>query len=107
VVEAVCRDWRTAPVDDKVRAVLGFLERMTLHPGDLSRADADAVRATGVGHDALVDAIHVGGLFNMIVRVADSLGFEVPPTEALLARAAWRLNHSYRLFEDMHTAPTG
>jgi alkylhydroperoxidase family enzyme len=82
-----------------VRAALGFLEKMTLHPDDLVPADADAVRAAGVSDEALVDAIHVGALFNMIVRMADSLGFEVPPAEALLARAEWRLNSSYRLLD--------
>jgi hypothetical protein len=79
--------------------VLGFLEQLTLRPDELGHADAEAVRAAGVSDDALVDAIHVGALFNMIVRVADSLGFEVPPTEALLARAEWRLNASYRLMD--------
>ncbi len=82
-----------------MRAALGFLEKMTLHHDDLVPADADAVRAAGVSDEALVDAIHVGALFNMIVRMADSLGFEVPPAEALLARAEWRLNSSYRLLD--------
>jgi alkylhydroperoxidase family enzyme len=104
VVEAACRDWRTAPVDEHVRATLGFLEKLTLDPGDLRRADADAVRDAGVGTDALIDAIHIGALFNMIVRMADSLGFEVPPADALAARAEWRLNNSYRLVESSDTA---
>ncbi len=96
---AVLRDWRTAPVDERLRATLGFLETMTLRPAEIGEADAAAVRAAGVGDDALVDAIHVAALFNMIVRVADSLGFEVPPPEALRARAAYRLEASYRLLE--------
>jgi alkylhydroperoxidase family enzyme len=100
VVEAVCRDWRTAPVSENLRAVLEFLEKMTLLPDDLTPADAETVRAAGVGVDALVDAIHIGALFNVIVRVADALAFEVPPAEALFARAEWRLSNSYRLTED-------
>ena len=36
------------------------------------------VRAAGVSDEALVDAIHVAALFNMIVRLADSLGWDVP-----------------------------
>ena len=96
----MCRDWRTARVNEKVRAALGFLEKMTLRPDDLVAADAEAVRAAGVGVDALIDAMHVGALFTMIVRIADSLGFEVPPAEALVARAEWRLNNSYRLIDD-------
>jgi alkylhydroperoxidase family enzyme len=99
VVDAVCRDWRTAPVDAGVRATLGFLEKLTLQPDDLRRADADAVHAAGVTTDALVDAIHIAALFNMIVRIADALGFDLPSPEALLARAEWRLTSSYQLLE--------
>ena len=82
-----------------MRAALGFLETMTLRPGELGPAAAAAVRVAGVSDDALVDAIHIGALFSMIVRMADSLGFEVPPPEALLARAEWRLNNSYKLVD--------
>jgi alkylhydroperoxidase family enzyme len=90
-------DWRTAPVDDKLRATLGFLEKLTLRPQELTRADADAVRATGVTDDALVDAIHVAALFNMIVRLADSLGWDVPPFESFYGRAQGMLESGYAL----------
>jgi len=36
--------------------------------------------------DALLDAIAVAALFNIIDRVADALGFDVPPPEAFAAR---------------------
>ena len=94
---AVEKDWRTAPLGPKLRATLGFLERMTLSPGDLTRADADAVIAAGVSADALVDASHVCALFNMIVRLADALGWDVPPPEALAARAPVLLERGYAL----------
>jgi alkylhydroperoxidase family enzyme len=67
----VQRDWRTAPVTPKLRATLGFLEKLTLQPEDVAREDADAVRAAGVSDEALIDAIHVCALFSMIVRLAD------------------------------------
>ena len=95
--EAVRRDWRTAPVAEPVRATLGFLEKVTLHPDELAQEDADAVLAAGVSRDALVDAIHIGSLFNMIVRLADSFGWHVPPDEELAARADARLGSSYAL----------
>jgi hypothetical protein len=72
---------------------------MTLRPGELSPADADAVRAAGVSDDALVDAIHVCALFNMIVRLADALGWDVPATEAFRGRAEPMLNGGYTLLE--------
>lgn len=93
-------DWRTAPVDERLRATLGFLEQMTLDPGALSRGDADAVRAAGVSDEALVDAIHVCALFNMIVRLADSLGWDVPSEEAFSRRAGLMLDDGYALLEE-------
>jgi len=55
------------------------------------------VRAAGVSDEALVDAIHVAALFNMIVRMADSLGWDVPPWEAFLSRADSMLADGYAL----------
>lgn len=93
--EAVKSDWRTAPLDDKLRATLGYLEKLTLRPDELTSADAEAVLATGVGKDALVDAIHVAALFNMIVRLADSIGWDVPPWDAFYSRAEGMLLGGY------------
>jgi alkylhydroperoxidase family enzyme len=84
-------------VRPEVRAALGFLEKLTLTPEALEPADAEAVRAVGVSDDALVDAIHVGALFNMIVRLADSLGWDVPTWEACLARGEAMLSGGYAL----------
>jgi alkylhydroperoxidase family enzyme len=97
VWEAVKRDWRSAPVDDKLRATLGFIEKLTLWPSELTAEDAAAVRAAGVSREALIDAIHVGALFNMIVRLADSLGWEVPEFEEFHARADRMLAGGYTL----------
>jgi hypothetical protein len=70
---------------------------MTLAPGELGRADADAVLAAGVSREALVDAIHVCALFSIIVRLADALGWDVPPPEAFAARGRVLLESGYRL----------
>jgi len=90
-------DWRTAPVAPRLRATLGFLEKLTLEPDALARADAEAVLSTGVSEDALVDAIHVAALFAMIVRLADSFGWRVPAHEELAARARANLDSGYTL----------
>ena len=91
------RDWRTAPVAPQLRATLGFLEKLTLDPAGVTREDADAVRAAGVTDDALVDAIHVCALFSMIVRMADSLGWDVPSFDEFSARADSMLASGYAL----------
>ena len=90
-------DWRTAPVEPPLRATLGFLEKLTLRLEELSEADADAVLSEGVTVSALVDAIHVAALFSMIVRLADSFGWHVPPREAHMARAGANLESGYVL----------
>ena len=97
VTQKVLDDYTTAPIDEKLRATLGFLEQLTLRPDEITRSDADAVRAAGVSDEALVDAIHVAALFNMIARLADSFGWDVPSWEACLARAEPMLAGGYSL----------
>lgn len=70
---------------------------MTLAPGELDPGDADTVLAEGVTREALIDAIRVCALFSMIVRLADSLGWEVPPPEAFAARGRVLLESGYTL----------
>ena len=77
--------------------MLAFLEKLTLSPDDVGPADADAVRAAGVSDEALRDAITVCALFNMIVRLADSLGWDVPSPERLSRRAPAMLEGGYAL----------
>ena len=84
-------------MSEKLRATLGFLEKLTLRPDEVTRADADAVRAAGVSEDALVDAIHICALFSMIVRLADALGWEIPSFESFFERADAMLAGGYAL----------
>ena len=95
--EAVERDWRTAPIDARLRATLGFLEKLTLRPAEVTSRDAVHVLETGVSRAALADAIHVAALFNMIDRLADSLGWDVPSFEDFSARAEAMLASGYAL----------
>jgi alkylhydroperoxidase family enzyme len=97
VWQAVVDDWRTAPLEPGLHATLAFLEKQTLRPDELGPDDAEAVRAAGVSEQALRDAATVCGLFNMIVRLADSLGWDVPTWERLQQRAPAMLEGGYRL----------
>jgi alkylhydroperoxidase family enzyme len=93
----VVADWRTAPVRPELRAALGFIETMTLRPGELTAADAEAAYAAGVSRQALLDAATVCALFSMIVRLADSFGWDVPTWDQQLAGAGGRLERGYSL----------
>ena len=90
-------DWRSAPLRPELAATLVFLEKLTLRPDQLEPADAAAARAAGVSDQALRDAATVCALFNMIVRLADSLGWDVPTWERLMARAPAMLEGGYRI----------
>jgi alkylhydroperoxidase family enzyme len=93
----VVADWRSAPLRPELAATLVFLEKLTLRPDQLEPADAAAARAAGVSDQALRDAATVCALFNMIVRLADSLGWDVPTWERLMARAPAMLEGGYRI----------
>jgi alkylhydroperoxidase family enzyme len=74
----VLADFRTAPVGEGLRAVLGLLEKLTLTPDDVSPADVDAARAEGISDEAIQDAMYIAFLFGIYNRVADTLEFAVP-----------------------------
>ena len=82
---------------EPLRLTLGFLEKLTLRPDALNAEDAEVVLAAGVREDALIDAIHVAALFNMIVRLADSFDWHVPLDWEFAARAEASLGSSYAL----------
>jgi alkylhydroperoxidase family enzyme len=91
----VLADWRTAPLDPKVRATLGFLEKLTLHPADMRPADLEPLRAVGLTDAAIEDAIHVCVLFNAYDRLADSLNFHLPGPDAYAALGRILMRHRY------------
>jgi len=90
-------DWRSAPLSLELKATLVFLEKLTLRPDELTPADADEVRAAGVGDLALRDAATICSLFNMIVRLADSIGWDIPAWDVLTQRAPLMLEGGYDL----------
>jgi len=92
----VVADWRTAPLRPELRAALEFIEKLTLRD-ELTEADAEAAYAAGVSRQALLDAATVCSLFSMIVRLADSLGWNVPEWDRLQARAPAMLEGGYAI----------
>ncbi|HBL29943.1 MAG TPA: hypothetical protein DD490_24150 [Acidobacteria bacterium] len=89
-------DWRTAPIPEKLRAMLGFLEKMTLQPEDLAPADAVPLRAAGLSDEEIADAIHVCASFNLINRLADSMGWELQSQAAIHRYADTLLKMGYK-----------
>ena len=89
-------DYRTAPIDEKLRATLGLLEKLTLAPETLSAEDVRPVLALGVTREALRDAFYVAYLFNTYDRLADTLGWELPDERYYPKAGRFLLKAGYR-----------
>lgn len=76
LVRAVLDDWRSALIDGRLRAALGFLEKLTRTPAALTPTDAATALAAGVSGRALEEAIYVCFLFCIIDRLADAFDFQ-------------------------------
>jgi alkylhydroperoxidase family enzyme len=94
-MRAVLEDYRTAPIDDKLRAMLGLLETFTLHPGQVTPAAVREVLSTGVTRDAVRDAFYVAFLFNTYDRLADTLGWELPDRRYYVKAGQFLLKKGY------------
>jgi len=93
----VLADWHTAPLDPRLRATLGFLEKLTLAPTEVGPADVKPLRAAGVTDEAVEDAIHVCVLFNIYDRLADSLSFHLPGPDGYAASGRNLMRRGYLL----------
>ena len=71
-------NYRAAPIDEKLRAMLGLLEVFTLRPDELTPSDVRSVLEAGVSREAIRDAFYVAFVFNTYDRLADTLGWELP-----------------------------
>lgn len=91
------RDPQSAPISDELRATLVFLRQMTLDPDGLTADHVAATRAAGVDREKLRDAIYVAAIFNVIVRVADGLGFDILDDTGFQKSAKMLLRFGYKL----------
>jgi alkylhydroperoxidase family enzyme len=95
LIRQVLEDYTRAPIDEKLRATLGFLKKLTLTPDELTAEDARAVLALGVSKSALADAIYVGSTFNVYDRLADTMGWAIPSQAAFDVGAKRLLSRGY------------
>ena len=78
-VRAVVRDWQSAPLTEKEKALLAYAVKLTRTPQQMTRADVDALRRCGWSDGDVHDATQVIAYFNYINRIADGLGVEPDP----------------------------
>ncbi|MBI1330952.1 MAG: peroxidase-related enzyme [Alphaproteobacteria bacterium] len=78
-LQAMLENVQTAPVDQKLKPVLQYVQKLTRLPARLASADAEAVYAAGWNSQALHDAISVCALFNFMNRLVEGMGIAAGP----------------------------
>jgi uncharacterized peroxidase-related enzyme len=95
LVDAALSNFETAPLPTGLKATLTFLQKMTVRPQDLAADDVRSVVSAGVTQEALIDAIAVATLFNVVTRYADALGFAIPTRTEFERSADMLLKRGY------------
>jgi uncharacterized peroxidase-related enzyme len=78
LVEAIRKDYRTAPIDGRDRAMLDYVAQLTRDSTKLGRSDLDRLRGAGFDERAILQITLIASWFNYINRVADALGVGRP-----------------------------
>ncbi len=76
LVKALLDDLDSAPVSDKMRALLAYVRKLNTLPSRLVQADAQAVLDAGNSEGEMFEAIQVCGLFNMMNRFIEGAGVD-------------------------------
>ena len=79
LVEALKNNWRAAQLDQADRAMLEYVEKLTLRPWDMVEEDVIALRSAGFSDAAILDINQVTGYYAYVNRLADGLGVGLEP----------------------------
>ena len=77
--EAVAMNWRMAPLEPRMRAMLTFAVKVTRASAEVSEDDRQALRDAGLSERDIFDLATVAGFFNMTNRVASALAMRPNP----------------------------
>ena len=74
MVDALRRDYRTAPIADADRTMLDYVVQLTRDATKISKSHHEGLRAAGFDDKAILQITLIASWFNYINRVADALG---------------------------------
>lgn len=75
--ETLCSDWRQAPISDRNKLILDYVEKITSTPAAIDSDYIDSLRREGFDDLLLHDIVQVAAYFNYVNRLADGLGVEL------------------------------
>ena len=70
--ETIVQNWRAADLPDRQRAMLRFVEKLTMTPAAMEESDREALRAAGFLDRDIFDIASVAGFFAMSNRLASA-----------------------------------
>ena len=104
VMDRLLEDPDAAPVEARLKPLLAFVRKLTLTPGEMTQADADAVFEAGWEEQALHDAIAVAARAVFMQRLVEGHGFTPVSREVAAKHAKRRVEcgyvNLYRAFRD-------
>lgn len=75
LIEELLENIDSADIDDKLKPLFKFVRKLTLTPGEMTQADADAVFDAGWDEKGLHDAIAVTARMCFMQRIVEGHGF--------------------------------
>ncbi len=73
-MDALRRDYRTAPISEQDRTMLDYVVQLTKDATRISQHDHERLHAAGFDDKAILQITLIASWFNYINRVADALG---------------------------------
>jgi len=81
VVDAVKRDYQSAPVSPKLKALLAIAAKVQISGRDVTAADVERARREGASEREIHDAVLIAAAFCMFNRYVDGLATLTPTDE--------------------------
>jgi len=74
LVEALKKDYATAPINQQERVMLDYVVKLTRDATKIQKDDHNRLRSAGFDDKAILQITLIASWFNYINRVADALG---------------------------------
>jgi hypothetical protein len=77
-IESVWKDFRTAPIPEKLKALLQIADKVAVSGRHVTEADIEAARVLGATDHDIHDTVLIAAVFCMFNRYVDGLGATTP-----------------------------
>lgn len=95
--DEVLSDVSGSHVRSELRRTLLFLGKLNDTPEEVTPDDIWELRAAGVPGQAIEEAIYICTAYNVVDRLADAFGFQLPPQQDLQRTARFLLKIGYKV----------